>query len=351
MRTALGKHLLPVLVLSVLGGRIGLAGEAPSDANSLTFEMSTEELAWNRSVDADADKWRPEYAAVVPMNESRCYMFRLVTGRVENRDNYLGFVMDRSISDEQKEFTRVFFPRTGTPIVASHVWIDADEALGRPRQVRLYAMSLDDAKKMAQAYWDYADVRYRSLVQQTKESIQRDCDLIQKGKKRLAELEDILKKAPVEFEELKKTVMYHDANQALEVVPDLDKAIHACMIEIAGIRTKLEYIESMRHKVPPPGWGAPSDLLNTIVVQETINLKGAEARLKTATNLRTQAQRYVDLIETLHKAPAEMDKVRESLRFRESGIQGYERQLAEMIPPAIPGGKVFIHKVRLGQGQ
>jgi hypothetical protein len=347
--------------LSVLACGIGLAAEAQTEPNSLIFEMGVEELAWNRSGQTDADKWQPTYVAVLSLNKSDCFLWcpGYSLSRQPNQPSqaqvFIKDLIDKGdLSKEQGLFVGSLLR---LPPYQSLIWtwIDLDEIHGRPRQVLLYALSLDDAKKMAQGYWDLADERYRKYVKDTRESIQRDSDLIEKDKKRLAELDEIIEKAPVEFEDLKKKVTYHDANQALEVVPDLDKAIHACTIEIAGIRTKLEWIGKYQHPAyRPAGVVVPDSFksqLEAMSIEESIALKAAEARLRTATDLRTQAQRYVDLTETIRKAPKEKDKVQKDLSSTEYCIRDYERQLTEIIPPAIPGGKVFIHKVRIAQDQ
>jgi hypothetical protein len=348
MKTILDRYAPVALLLPVMACGLVAAGESLPEPNSLVFENSSEELRWATWGNEVPGK-RPTYVAVMPLNESRCFESRLPRMGPAYFGNCL---RDYHVSDEQREFLQPFLagPVGRPPDPSSRVTID--EGPATPRQVLIYAVSLDDAQKTARAYLAYANAQYSSAAEEKKRYIQQNSETVQNGNRRLAELEETHKKNSAEFEELKTKITYRDMRQAGEVMSDLDRAILGCTIEITGIRTKLEWITNYLHG--DKGLSLPESArprLDSMFIEESIALKAAEARLKAATDLRTQTQRYADLTVALWQVPAEKEKLADQVRQAGESVGRAQKELADLIPPAVLGGKVFIHKVRPAQDQ
>jgi hypothetical protein len=346
MRTALKRYASMALFLCVLGCGLALAGEALTDPNSLVFETKDEALRWANygRDDAGGGGRRPMWVAVMPINES-LFLYRSLEPPLGLP--FLGdFIRDYQGSKAQMEFLQ---PVLRDQPADSRGFVAADEGpAARPRQVFLYAMSPDDAKAMARAYLAHANAQYFRAVEDKRRFIQQNSDIVQRGPKRRAELEETHKRNTAEFEELKTKITYRDPGQVGAVMSDLDRAILACTIEITGIRTKLEWVTNYMHNAVK-GVNLPESVkprLDSMFIEESIALKAAEARLKTATDLLTLTQRYADLMKALWQVPAEKEKLEDQIRQAGENISQAQKDLAGLIPPAVPGGKVFLHKLR-----
>jgi chromosome segregation ATPase len=233
--------------------------------------------------------------------------------------------------------------------------MDRPDPNGPPR-VLLYALTLDDAKRMAQAYFQYArNDWWRGYFDSLVKKAQVNASNVARYQTRLAEIDKRVEVAQKPLEELQKTVPYRTESEAHEAVVELDRMLNAARVEIAGITAKIEAIQGYRWDKPEawqviPRRAVPEEAiarLNMMFVEETIALRGAEARKQTATNLREQANRFLDLKSTLTSAAAEKKPLMEDLKDNQNNLASYQRELEVLRQeePKIPA-KVVIYPVQ-----
>ena len=331
-------RFLPVAIL-LFAGSLSLAAEPNEIMTQLTFEDSPTGASWTHEGSP-----RPTHAAGITLHWFED-MRRLGTqSQREFLRSCLGPQRD-VLSQEQEAFLRAVHPslaietRRGRMTAAEIQDNDPNYYCAV-----LYAVSREDAQKMAEGYVRFAMDEFRGEVRKQTYAIQRRAERIASAEKRIPELEALLQTARTSLEELKKQVPYRSDDQALEAAGELDKMLNAAQVEIAGIRAKIEAIQSWQAEKPIQ---AVSSKLEVMFVEEAIALRAAEARKRAATDLRTQADRFIDLNETIRDASAEMLRRRKSLPGDKTMLQSYESQLAKLKQrePKVLDNKVFIYPV------
>jgi hypothetical protein len=211
------------------------------------------------------------------------------------------------------------------------------------KQILLYAVSLEDAKKMAQGYIDCMTDVYIARRKLTQEYGIHTLWEAAAARKRLAEVEDALKTSPDDFEAFMKTSPYASEKEATDAIVELDNALNAIGVEISGIKARLEATQAdLRGS---GGSAGRRSALELMVVQESIALEGAEARRRTATDLRSQARRFVDLT----KGPTERYNLLEKVAEYDRMLQRDKEELATRTSPQTVDNKAIIYPVRQSQ--
>lgn len=340
------NRLLPVAIL-LFAGSLLLAAEPNEIVTQLTFEDSPTGISWTHEGSP-----RPTHAAGITLHRPADIERTRATERsraLESGRDFVRYCLGRqsdvSLSQEQEAFLRAVHP--SWPIEIRRGRLTATELQDNDTDyysMALYAVSREDAQKMAEAYVKFAMDEFRDEVRKQTAAIQRRAERIASAEKRLPELEELLQTARASFEEIKKQVPYRSDEQSLEAAGELDKMLNTAQVEIAGIRAKIEAIQSWQAEKSTQ---AVSSKLEVMFVEEAIALRAAEARKRAATDLRTQADRFIDLNETIRDASAEMLRRRKSLPGDKTMLQSYESQLAKLKKrePKVIDNKVFIYPV------
>ncbi len=340
MINARTNHLLPVTIL-LFAGSLLLAADPNEIITQLTFEDSPTPASWTHEGSP-----RPTHAAAITLHRSEDTR----PPGAEARQDFLRYCLGRqpevSLSQEQEAFLRAVHPSswrietTRGRLTAAELQENGTDYYS----VLLYAVSREDAQKMAAGYVRFAMDEFRAEVRKQTDAIQRRAERIASAEKRIPELEALLQTARTSLEELKKQVPYRSDEQALEAAGELDKMLNAAQVEIAGIRAKIDAIQGWQAEKPSQ---AVSSKLEVMFVEEAIALRAAEARKRAATDLRAQADKFMDLNKTIRDASAEMRRHRDNLQLDKRALESYESQLAKLKEqePKVLDNKVFLYPV------
>lgn len=219
-----------------------------------------------------------------------------------------------------------------------------------PERVLLYAVTQEDAQKMAQAYFQFARQAFRTRVGGFEQDIRRYREEIESTKKKIAETQERLETAQNAFLDFQRTVPYREDDEARQAIGELDRMLNAAQVEIAGITAKIKAIQAYRREQALRSAQIPQEggaRLDTMFVEESIALRGAEARKEMATKLREQANRFIDLKATLTNAPGEKKRLAETLDGAQRNLATYEGNLAttRLKEPKIPD-KIVIYPIQ-----
>ncbi|MBM4024397.1 MAG: hypothetical protein FJ280_03190 [Planctomycetes bacterium] len=231
-----------------------------------------------------------------------------------------------------------------------------------PEYILLFAVTREDAQKMAQAYYQYArNEWWLGYVRRLNTEIQEYAQTVAREETKVAELEQTLATAQKTLEDLGKTVPYRTEGEAHEAIGELDRMLNAAQVEIAGITAKIEAIQGYRQDkravrtedgrvvpVPPPANPPETTArLNALFIEESIALRGAQARKQMATTLREQANRFLDLKDTHTNAAIQRETLSQRLQDSQNQLAIRRKQLEDTLPqePKIPE-KVTIYPVQ-----
>ncbi|MHC4324950.1 MAG: hypothetical protein ACYSUX_11835 [Planctomycetota bacterium] len=228
--------------------------------------------------------------------------------------------------------------------------------------VLLYAVSQEDAKKTVQAYLEVPTKRADELMQEHKKYLQEKKDRIIEINKILSEKQRQADEMEPKYTEIKKTRYFSLADdeayeKAKETMLEMDKMLDVLEIELAGIREKMTVINEYR-KTPQDMQAIerrrqlPEGMLvklEQMFVEQTIELKSAEARQQAAIKIRDRDKAFVDLFIQWKNLSGEVHNLKTNLKNSERRVQEIEERLAnpkaDMLPPEIYQNKVTIYPV------
>lgn len=331
----------------------GQESESQAKAPKLSFEVSEQTLSYppreGRLMPtlydmADiVDKPKPfAYAAAISTNGS--ISFRSFGGEDRDRRRYTARVLKsisekQDISNAQKAFLLKGDLEEKT-IVASYRIIEDPQP---SRQLLLYAVSIEDAKKMAQAYYDNAYSRLEQSRGKIKREIDRYAQEMANHQKELAEVQRILQNAEPEFEDLKKKVPYRSTQEAKAALAEFNRMLNALTVEISGIEATIKAIDDYRSDKRT----SPQLLirLEDMLIEEAIKRTAAEAREKTASALQTNATKYIDLQAKILNRTQQRNELTETVSRRQRQQERETSNLENMVVPQILNNKVTIYPV------
>ena len=332
-------QLMSLLALSVTC-RIAVGSE-PNDANEpLGFEISSKRIAVPQILLGKAGGPKPAYAAAIAPEGSEEFFAWPRSPRV---GGFLPFARaDKGLSLQQREFLE----DTGGVLNAARMdtFYYPEYDPNHP-QALLYAMTLPDAKRMAQLYVQFARRQYNENLDSIQLWVSRSSARIAAVEKRIPEVEKSLETMQKSLEELKASVPYRTEQEALEAIGELDRMLNTAQIEIAGIRARIDVIQAYQREERR---GADvASRLELMFIEEAVAMRGAEAKKQMATELRTRASRFIDLSQSLKIATDEKGNLPLNLeRFQDELKRGRERlaTLREQ-EPKIRDNEVFIYPV------
>ena len=228
--------------------------------------------------------------------------------------------------------------------------------------VLLYAVSQEDAKKMVQAYFEIHANEAKARIQEYEQYVKDKQQEIIEIKKVLPEKQKQAYEMEPKYMEIKKTRYFSLSDdeayeKAKETMLEMDKMLDVIVIELAGIREKMSVINEYR-KTPhdmqaiqqrrqlPEGMLVK---LEQMFVEQTIELKSAEAREKAAIKIRDRDKAFVDMFIQWKNLSGEVHNLKVNLENNERRAQEIEDRLNNpepyMLPPELYQNKVTIYPV------
>jgi tetratricopeptide (TPR) repeat protein len=344
--TTHAKNCFGVIVALTIGLVGALANEPNDSTMDLTFEVQSESLgpfsapwayqAGGPYVQACALK-KPPYAAGIPLVGPAGFLVRPGSARGHQ---FPGF------ASEGKRLSKGLFDaqRRGGPVPQRYR--PGDDPNG-PEQLLLYAMTLDDAKAMAEAYVEFVMRDYRRVVERQRELIAKREQMIAEAEERLGEMERAIETSGPALEALKQKVPYRTEGEAAEAIAELDRMLNAAQVDTAGIKAKLEAIQDHLQTRRFPYDEAIRVKLEAMFVEESVALEGAEARQKKATQLRADANRFLDLQKSVTAAKRNIGAARELPGRHREEIEQMRRKLEVLMleRPLVADQKIAIYPV------
>ncbi len=302
----------------LLAGRPVVLASEPNDSNlPLEFKLQPEALGpflsrypADPALQAFASL-KPAYAAGISLEDSVRHYIR--PGRPTARQ-FVDFALRHAeISAAQKKFLKA---------TSGLLHYESSYVTTRPRQLLLYAMTLEDAKEMAEACVRFAVEEWRREMDEYRERMAERKRQIADAEERLRELPKLIEGLERTLNGLKQEVPYRTDKEAVEAIAELDRMLNAAEVDIAGIRARIEAIQKQQRLT---GETLPeASKLRAMFIEESIALQGAEAQKTMATQLHAEANRFLDLKESLANAVKE----REELPGR---VVTYQNQISHML--------------------
>lgn len=228
--------------------------------------------------------------------------------------------------------------------------------------VFLYAVSEEDAKKMVQAYFEIQANVTNARIQEYEQYIKDRKQEIIEIKKVLPEKQKQADEMEPKYMEIKKSRYFSLADteayeKAKETMLEMDKMLDIISIELAGIREKMSVINEYR-KTPQDTQAIerrrklPEGMLvrlEQMFVEQTIELKSAEAREQAAIKILNRDKTFVDLFIQWANLSGEVQNLKSNLENAEKQATDMEERLTNpkpyMLPPEIYQNKVTIYPV------
>jgi len=316
------------------------------------FEINSEEQQWQvEGGKIGKGPIKPTHVAELFLPYSDEYISKSNSQRIMRM---LKTAPGQSMSAEQRGFLSTAQAQDAVSI------IDRYDTVRRHYKIHLYAMSEKDARKTAEAFIE--------ALGDKAEKIRSYKDHISSLQREIFQTKEWIfnKEAEAEVELAKlresiKNVHYLSTDEAKQAISELNTMLNNLDIELAGMKAKLQAIQehqerqkAIKDKKLEEGINREGILLKLedMLIDLLIELKVAEARKKTAIQLRMQAEDFCKQMNT-KKAEFQKDvnKYKMHVTMYEQEIHQFEEKLAdpdmEMLPPKVYQNKVTIYPVRV----
>jgi hypothetical protein len=232
--------------------------------------------------------------------------------------------------------------------------------------VLIYAVSQEDAKTTVQAILEVPTNEANARIQEYEKYLKDRKEKIIEIKKVLPEKQKQADEMEPKYMEIKKTRYFSLSDdeayeKAKETMLEMDKMLDILEIELAGIKEKMAVIDEYR-KTPQNAqdWARRRELpegmlakLEQMFIEQTIELKSAEARKKAAIEIRDRDKTFVDLFIQWKNLSGEVYNLKANLESSEKRVPEMEEILTNptpnLLPPEIYQNKVTIYPVRTEQ--
>jgi hypothetical protein len=219
---------------------------------------------------------------------------------------------------------------------------------------KVYAVSEDDAKKMAEAVVEFLANRANQIMERHKNYAEELRAEIAEAKKKIPEKEAEAEAAQTALDKVKRKVRYLSVKEAEDAVYEFNRILSTLEVEIAGIRASLEEIGNFQTPAMAKRFTSEtSDKVEQMAIQETVKLRAAEAKTETAARLRDEAVTLVRSVERLDNAQRERNRLVTAESSSEDNLAEVEKLLANlkpgMLPPKVYDNKVTIYPVRVDE--
>lgn len=226
----------------------------------------------------------------------------------------------------------------------------------------LYAVSEEEAKKTVQAYLEITKNEVNARMQEYEEYLNNQKERIIEIKKVLPEKQKQADEMEPKYMEIKNTRYFSLSDdeayeKGKETMLEMDKMLDTLEIELAGIREKMAVINEyrktpqdmqaiMRREKLPEGMLVK---LEQMFIEQTIELKSAEAREQAAIKIRDRDKAFVDLFIQWENLSGDVYNLKDNLESAKENVRRMEERLTnpkpDMLPPKIYQNKVTIYPV------
>jgi hypothetical protein len=230
-------------------------------------------------------------------------------------------------------------------------------------EFRWYAVSQEDAKKMAQAFIDVWNTKVNTKLQPLLKQQQELQEKIAKIKKMLPEKLKQAQEVASKCKEIKDSIYFSNSDaikKAKETIIQMANMLDVLEIELAGIQEKLSAIEEYRK---PKGLTdhlryreIPSSIieqLDKMYVEQIVEFRGVESRKKTALNIQSRENGFLDLFFQKSNLEASGRALKKNLNDSEKILHEIGKILAKpepnIVPPKVYQDKVTIYPVKFTQ--
>lgn len=259
-------------------------------------------------------------------------------GDYGNFDRLLQTEIGKSMTSNQKEFIKT---SSSYSTVGENL---PDMPIGY-LTIRLYAVSQEDAKKMALAYIELLNARAQERIKHEENILREIEQKIAQAKKELPEKQKQLKEIEQSYQSIKEaTHRFSPDGEAYDLAQtsfvEMDKTLNALDIELAGIREKLKTIEKYRNE---PNL-RDKDKLDEMHIELMIELSGLEARKKATEKIRRIEEEFLKLFNERENLRNEVNELNDTSKI----IVNYswrDNPRPEMLPPEIYQNTVTIYPV------
>ena len=332
------KILAWIITLCMCTTAIALDTE---DANqTLSFEMSEERVPWKAVKPRGHHKIYPEFAVGVEiggktLEGSNSFIVR--RGVSHDLAQFQSFINTLEVSERQKAFLEarhVAFAKNSMRI--------GENGEDRWQQI-LLAVSVEDARKMAQAYIDYATERYGKWRGDIVRTIETTSKHIRKSETNVRLMRDEANNLQIEYDALKPIIPYQSDEEALKAVAELNAMLNTISVDMSGIHSKIGAIQA--YLVDKGTNPSVLNHLEDMLVEESIALKAAQGRQETATELRNQARRYATYKIAIPSLWQKVNDTTKSIRTWETRVERDENKLREAVAPHVIDNVATIYPI------
>jgi hypothetical protein len=338
------------LIVTCMG--VSLWGAEPNETQiSLKFETNNQKSQlWIRRRPNE-----PGRGPIKPTHVAVLYIQRPNQGFPNSQGDVMKMLdtpSGKSLSKRQREFL--------TASDALGWW--GIEDIQNHDMVLLYAVSEEDAKKTARAYLESVTERIIAVRQRDEKQLNETIAQISEIEKELPEKKKQAKEAESKYREIKNARYFslddgEAYDRAKETMLQMDKMLDTLEIELAGIREKMSVINEYRktpqdaqaierHRQLPEGMLVK---LEQMFVEQTIELKSAEARKLMALKIRDRDKAFLDLFNQWQSLEIEGKSLLKTVSDAKTEKVRIEGRLAnprpEMMPPVVYQNRVTIYPV------
>ena len=342
-----------IIIVLILACTISpLTGAEPNEAKTeLKFEIdNVRSQLWlsDRSDKPGQGPIKPTHVAILHIRQPHLDMPISHEGVLQILKTAAG----QSLSQQQRKFLTASDAITWWGI----------EAIKNHDTVFLYAVSEEDAKKTVQAYLEIPTNEINSRVREYRKYIKDRKEEIVEIKKILPEKQKQADETESKYLEIKKTRYFslpddEAYEKAKETMLEMYKMLDIVEIELAGIKEKMAVINEYR-KTPQNAQEVARRnkltdemiaKLDQMFIEQTIELKSAQAREKAAIKIRDRDKTFVDLFIQWRNIKGEVDNLKTNLESAEKNVLEGEEMLTNpspaWLPPEIYQNKVTIYPV------
>lgn len=339
------RQLLSALFLACICASV--LGAEPNEAKTkLKFEIKNEKTGWKVKVGKTAEGRpiyydnpgfiRPTYVAELQINrEGPGYQVES-----ELTKEILKSCTAQYMSQKQKDFLATEFA----------VRLDIDYVVvPNYYSCSLYAVTENDVKKMVEAFIEVLTNKANGKLQKLQARKEELQGTIVEIKKQIAEMESEIKNAEPDLDMIKNQIKYLNYVEAKEAIPEFTKMLNTLDIELSGIKSRLQTIEIYKAKLGKEISLEHRFKLEQMFIEQTIELKAAEARKKTVVDLQNKAQSFYKLAQKVDHLVVDKANLGIRLTNSERNLGLIEERLAnppdELLPPKVLRNKVTIYPV------
>lgn len=331
------QQFVIVLILACISELVlGTEPNQPEAELKLKFEIRSEEQPWLISKGSGRGPIRPSHVVVLFIRPSRKFPDFEGPAAISSIRSILSTSAGKSLSQQQADLVSTgpgCFARLG----------GCGEAVPNFYHFRLYAVSEEDARKLAEAFIEVLTGQVQEIVRRNREYMLEFKDKISKTQAKIPKAEVEAQDALSKLTELKKTVHYLSSDEAKKTISELNKILVTNDVEIAGIEGKIQEIKKYMVKDSEKTHFAA---LEQMLSEQNIELAAALAKKRAAVAARDEAETFCHLEEATRMP----DYLRQELIQYQKNLHQTENMLdsnPDMIPPMIFQNKVTIYPVRV----